>query len=171
MKAFVWTAVGLALALCGCVSAPETAGIPAVGSFEAARYMGTWFEVARLPHSFERGTTNSTAVYTLRPDGRVDVVNSGLRDGELRSARAIARFKGAPTTGELRVSFFRPFYADYRIIHLEPDYSASIVTSGTLDYFWILSRTPRLPPGRLEAYLKLAKGWGFDASKFEYPVR
>lgn len=162
----IWLAV-----LCGCASAPRTTGIPAVGGFEAERYMGTWHEVARLPHSFERGLTNATAVYTLRADGRVDVVNSGTKDGRTQSARAIARFKGSPATGELRVSFFRPFYGDYRVIHLEPDYSAAIVTSGTLDYFWILSRSPRLPPDRLAAYLKLAKGWGFPTEKIEYPVR
>ena len=170
MKA-VWMAVIAVATLCGCVSAPKTAKIPAVSNFEAERYMGTWYEVARLPHSFERGLTNSTAVYTLRADGKVNVANSGTKDGRRQSAHAIAKFKGSSTTGELRVSFFRPFYGDYRIIYLEPDYSAAIVTSGTFDYFWILSRTPRLPTAQLEKYVKLAKGWGFPTEKIEYPVQ
>lgn len=167
MKARWIVGIGWLALLCGCASSPQTAGIRAVSDFDVKRYMGTWHEVARLPHPFEKGLTDVTALYTLRPDGCVDVVNSGMKDGKRKSAHAVAKLKGAPTIGELRVSFFRPFYADYRIIHLEPDYSAAIVSSGSFDYLWILSRAPRLPPARLEAYLKLAHAWGFPTEKIE----
>ena len=171
MGKLFWAGIGLVMAAIagGCASGPTTDGIPAVTGFDAARYMGTWCEVARLPQSFERGVTNTTAVYTLRADGRVDVVNGGLKDGKQKSAHAIAKFKGAPTTGEFRVSFFRPFYGDYRIIRLEPDYSASIVTSSTFDYLWILSRTRVLAPERLESYKQFLRAQGFAVDKLEYP--
>ena len=107
-----------AAALSGCRNAESTASIPAVRPFDAERYLGTWYEIARLPHSFERDMTRVTAVYTARKDGGIDVLNSGWRDGEHRTARGRARFLGDSTVGELEVSFFGPFYGQYRIIKL-----------------------------------------------------
>lgn len=135
-----------AAALSGCRNAESTASIPAVRPFDAERYLGTWYEIARLPHSFERDMTRVTAVYTARKDGGIDVLNSGWRDGEHRTARGRARFRGDSTVGELEVSFFGPFYGQYRIIALAPDYSSAMVTGSSRDYLWILARESTLPP-------------------------
>lgn len=158
-----------AAALTGCRNAPSTASIPAVRPFEAERYLGTWYEIARLPHVFERGMTGVTAVYTARNDGGIDVLNSGLRDGEPRSIRGRARFRGDTTVGELEVSFFGPFYGQYRIIALAPDYSSAMVTSSTCDYLWILARSPSLPPETFRQYKDQAAKLGFDVAALEYP--
>ena len=90
-------------------------------------------------------TLQYKAEYTVDSNGTLRVVNSGERDGERREAIGVARFKGERTVGELEVSFFRPFYGDYRIIRLAPDYRYAVATSGTMEYLWILARTPQLP--------------------------
>lgn len=154
----------------GCRSAGNTDSLPAVSPFSAARYAGTWHEIARLPHSFERGLVEVTAEYTLRPDGKIEVVNSGFRNGKKQSIRGFAVFKGRADVGELRVCFFWPFYGGYKIVWLEPDYSAAIVTSSTMDYLWILSRTPELPEERLQEYVRKIRDWGFQTGKLEYPA-
>jgi len=167
---FFWLAASLtSVFLPGCSTGKSTASIPAVTPFSVERYMGVWYEIARLPHRFERDLDNVSATYSLRPDGRVDVLNRGFRDGKERQARGIAVFKDSPEVGELEVSFFRPFYADYRIIALADDYSSAIVTSSTFDYLWILARTPRLPQGVLDRYLYRIQTWGFDLGRIEYP--
>jgi len=154
----------------GCRSAGSTDSLPAVTPFSVNRYAGTWHEIARLPHSFERGLEEVTAEYTLRPDGKVEVVNSGFRNGKKHSIRGYAVFKDRTDVGELRVCFFWPFYGGYKIVWLEPDYSAAIVTSSTKDYLWILSRTPELPPERLQEYVRKICEWGFPTEKIEYPA-
>lgn len=153
----------------GCRTAQSTDHIPSVQGFQLERFLGTWYEIARLPHSFERGMTNVSAVYTLRKDGTIQVVNSGEKNGKSRSVRGVAHFKGDSSVGALRVSFFRPFYGDYRIIALSPDYSRAIVTSGTRDYLWILARTRTIPKAELDKALRQIREWGFDLSKLEYP--
>lgn len=163
-------AAALATLCPGC--APSTADLPAVGDFVPERYMGTWYEIARLPHRFERGLDEVRAEYTLNPDGSIKVVNSGVRDGEARSIVGYARLKEPnmiPLIGELEVSFFRPFYGDYRIIELDPDYSVAVVTGSTRDYLWILARKPKLDKNRLDNILKRLAGWNFAVDKLEFP--
>ncbi|MDD5663335.1 MAG: lipocalin family protein, partial [Victivallaceae bacterium] len=128
----------LSLKILGCSNAGSTASIPAVNNFELGRYLGKWYEIARLPHSFERDMKDVYAEYGLREDGKISVINSGWRDGKKSVANGVAHPKNDPHTGELRVSFFRPFYGDYRIVWLEPDYSAAIVTGATTDYLWMV---------------------------------
>ena len=168
-----WIPAALTLWLAGCFgsSAPSTADLAAVKEFDPARYCGVWYEAARLPHSFERGMSEVSARYTLRPDGKIDVVNRGIRDGEVREVRGIARrVPGKEGSGELEVSFFRPFYGKYRVIRLAPDYSTAMVTAGDRSYLWILSRTRQLDPAVLEAWVKTAAELGFDVSRLEYPA-
>ena len=155
----------------GCRSGESTASIPAVSGLEPARYMGQWYEIARLPHSFERGLQRVRAEYRLREDGRIDVCNRGMRGTEPREVRGIAFLKDEqpPYRGELRVSFFRPFYGDYRIIALSPDYRWAVVTSGTRDYLWILARTPTLPEAELGSLLTRCREWGFEVDRLEFP--
>lgn len=159
----------LAALLSGC--AASTSDIPAVGDFELDRYLGTWYEIARLPHRFERNLDNVRAEYTLDPDGTVKVVNRGVRDGGERTVTGRAKFKdpAAVRTGELRVSFFRPFYGDYRIIELGPGYDYAVVTGATRDYLWILSRAPAMPPAQLKAIVGRLAKLGFEVDKLEYP--
>ena len=155
-----------ALFLAGC--AASTRHIPAVTPFDVDRYLGRWYEIARLPHRFERGLDYVAAEYS-REEQHLVVVNSGVRNGEPKSVRGLAKFKGDMNTAELRVSFFRPFYGDYRVIWLAPDYSCAIVTSSTNNYFWILARDRQLPSARLQELLTMAKAWGFEIDKLEYP--
>jgi len=171
MKHYLITGIisSVAAALTGCGS---TSDIAAVQNFEPERYMGTWYEIARLPQSFERDLDEVMAQYTLEDDGTIKVLNSGKRDGEPQSAEGSAHLKNPdakPLTGELRVTFFWPFYADYRIIELSPDYSYAVVTAGSRDYFWILSRKPTMQKEQLDGILDRAKAWGFDLTELEYP--
>ncbi len=166
LNGFIMLAAGL---FTGCSSGKSTGDIPAVDNFDLDRYSGAWYEIARLPHRFERGLDFVSADYSLRDDGRIKVVNSGVKNGKPTSVTGVAEFKGNRNTGELRVSFFRPFYGDYRIILLEKDYSAALVTSGTADYFWILARQKELPAEKLKSYLDFARKHGFEVDKLEYP--
>ena len=168
MKLILFTLLS-GLLLTGCRSSQSTEMIPAVRGFQLERYLGTWYEIARLPHTFERGMTEVSAVYTLEKNGNVQVVNSGVKNGAHRSIQGTAHFKGETSVGELRVSFFRPFYGDYRIIALSPDYSYAIVTSSTRDYLWILAREKKLPEEKLKQLLEQIRAWGFDTTKLEYP--
>ena len=166
-----WIFAAAALFFAGC--APSSAHIPAVRDFDSAKYMGKWHEIARLPNRFERGLDRVTAEYTPAPDGSITVVNRGMRGGEVRSVTGKAKLKtpGAkPPAGELRVSFFGPFYSDYRIIELAPDRRYSVVTGGTMDYLWILARTPRLDAAELQGILRRLETLGFDVAKLEYPL-
>ena len=160
----------LAAAVSGC--SQSTADIPAVTNFVPERYMGEWFEIARLPHRFERNLDYVRAEYALAPDGTIEIVNRGVRDGEERSITGKAKLKDAsksPLKGELRVSFFWPFYSDYRIIELDPEYRHAVVTGSDRDYLWILSRTPTLPREKLAALLERLEKLDFDVSRLEYP--
>ena len=166
-KFLSWGFVPALLALCGC--AASTDSIASVRNFDSKRYLGTWYEIARLPHRFERDLDFVSAHYSEQGDGTIRVFNRGQRDGKEREAVGKAHFKGASDVGELRVSFFGPFYGDYRIVELAPDYSSAIVTSSTKNYLWILSRTPQLSQKTLEKYLAQIREWGFDVSALEYP--
>ena len=114
---------------------------------ELDRYVGTWYEIASFPQSFQRGCTGTTATYSLRDDGQVDVVNrcrKGALDGPEEVARGRARVVDATTGAKLEVSFFRPFWGDYWIVDLGADYEYAVVGHPGRDYLWILSRTPTL---------------------------
>ena len=171
MKHFLITGIisSVAAVLTGCGS---TSDIAAVRDFEPDRYMGTWYEIARLPQYFEAGLDEVKAQYTLNDDGTIKVVNSGMMDGKPQSVTGTARLKdpdAKPLTGELCVSFFWPFYSDYRIIELAPDYSYAVVTGGSMDYLWVLARKPTMAKEQLDAILDRAKEHGFDIGKLEYP--
>lgn len=158
----------LTLGLCGlfafhsCASIPE--GAEAVSPFDTGKYLGTWYEIARLDFRFERNLDNTTANYTLSKDGRIRVENRGFDYVKLRWKRAIgkAKFRGATDVAELKVSFFGPFYAGYNVIALDDQYTYALVVGKNLNYLWILSRETSIPPDVKEAYLNLAKKLGFD---------
>jgi apolipoprotein D and lipocalin family protein len=155
----------LALALlAGCAQIPE--GVEAVHGFDAGRYLGRWYEIARLDHSFERGLDNISATYTPRDDGGIDVLNRGYdrADGEWREASGRARFVGPRDVAMLEVSFFGPFYGGYNVVALDPDYQLSLVAGPTRKYLWILARRPDPPREAVDRLVARAGELGFDTS-------
>jgi lipocalin len=134
--------------------------------FDLSRYLGTWYEIARFDHSFERGMDNVVAEYQLRDDGHVRVINSGWKGGKYKWAEGKAKQpdpKGNPAN--LKVSFFLFFYSPYRIMMLDDDYQVALVGSKSPKYLWILSRTPELSPEIIEVVLEEAQERGYDTSQ------
>jgi len=167
VKHRTWVLVALAV-LAGCAQIPD--GIEPIRGFDANRYLGTWYEVARLDHSFERGLTKVTANYTARDDGSIDVLNRGFNaaKGEWDEARGRAKFVGARDVGQLKVSFFGPFYGGYNIVDLDPDYTLSLVVGPNRSYLWILSREPNPPREAVERLVARATALGFDTGALVY---
>ena len=134
-----------------------------VTNFDLKRFLGGWYEVARFDHSFERGMEQTKANYALRDDGKVSVLNTGMKDGEPSEANGVAKLTDTP--GMLRVSFWGPFYSDYRIMLVDDDYQYALVGSGSDDYLWILSRTPQISGETKDKILAEAQRRGYDTSK------
>ncbi len=160
-------AAGLAMGLLfGCVGPPE--GIRPVTGFDAERYLGQWYEIARLDHRFERGLTNVTATYSERDDGGIDVVNRGYdtASGAWKKARGRAYFTGSEREGSLKVSFFGPFYGGYHVIALDrEEYRYALVCGPNRSYLWILARSPRLERQEIDRLVEAAKSLGFDTDQ------
>ena len=138
-------AMSLLSLLSGCVGIP--ADVKAVEGFDAKRYAGRWYEMARLENSFEKGLEKVTATYTARDDGGITVVNRGYdpRKDRWSEVTGKAYFVGSPTQGRRKVSFFGPFYGAYNVISLDENYGWSLVCGNDRSYLWVLSRTPQLP--------------------------
>lgn len=134
-----------------------------VSSLELGRYMGRWYEVARYDHRFERGLHYTTADYSMARGGRVLVVNSGVDGNLFRKSTGTARVTDKP--GLLKVSFFRPFWSDYRVLLLGPDYEYALVGSKSKKYLWILSRSPSLSDEAASDILGEMFVRGYDQSK------
>ena len=152
-----------ALALQSCCSgAPD--GVDPVTGFELDRYLGTWYEIARLDHRFERGLTHITAEYSMRSDGGVQVINRGFSVDVAEWDEAIGKayFTGDANVGQLKVSFFGPFYGGYNVVELDKvDYQYSLVAGPDRDYLWLLSRTPSLDPATVKKLVSKAADLGF----------
>lgn len=138
-----------------------------IPDFDLPKYLGTWYEIARFDHNFERNMDNVIAEYVLRPDGKVDVINSGWRNGLYKEANGKAKQPDPLTSpAHLMVSFFLFFYSDYNILMLDDDYQVSLVGSSSPDYLWILSRTPFIEDDQLlNSFIKEAQRRGYDTSK------
>jgi apolipoprotein D and lipocalin family protein len=152
--------------LTGCTGIPD--GVTAIDGFDVERYLGTWYEIARLDHRFERGLNNISATYTLRNDGGINVLNKGWNQqkGVWEQAEGKAYFIDKPDKGRLKVSFFGPFYGGYNIIALDKEnYAYSMITGPDKSYFWILSRSKQLPKVTLERLIEMAKQQGFATDK------
>lgn len=145
---------------------------PTVTGFEIGRYLGTWYEVARFDHSFERGLDKVSAEYSLREDGGLKVLNRGFDTKKQKWHEAIGKayFVETPDVARLKVSFFGPFYGAYNVIELDKkDYSYVLITGGR-DYLWMLSRSPELSKDIQAQLLAKAQSMGFDTSKLIYPA-
>ncbi|MDO9708396.1 lipocalin family protein [Paracraurococcus lichenis] len=164
-------ALAAALLLAGCVSQPDATTPQPVAGVEVQRYLGTWLEVARLPMWAQDSSSVScedvTATYTLRPDGRIGVVNRCLNvlDGDRpRQAEGQAYAVEGSHNARLRVSFFWPFFGNYWVIGLDPDYRWAVVGEPSRRWLWVLSRTPKLDPAELDKALGIARANGYDLS-------
>lgn len=154
------------LFLMGCAGIPEN--VKPVDDFHIERYLGKWYEIARLDHSFERGLTHVTADYSLRDDGGVRVVNRGYsaEANSWKEAEGTAYFVKGSDQGYLKVSFFGPFYGSYVVFGLDHEnYDYSIVCGPNKSYLWILSRTPTLEEDITHSLIEKAAALGFDTSK------
>jgi len=153
------------LLLSGCLGMPAT--VRPITGFELERYLGTWYEIARLDHSFERGLEKVTATYSMRDDGGVRVLNRGwsASNEAWEEAEGKAYFVEDPATGYLKVSFFGPFYGSYVIFDLDKDnYQYAFVSGPDLSYLWLLSRAPNIDPAVMDSFLAQAERHGFDTA-------
>ena len=155
--------MALVVSLFGACDASSKVDNSTVKSVDLNRYLGSWYEIAKFDHSFERGLDYAMARYTLRDDGKIDVLNTGIKDGRAKDAKGIAKTTGVP--GLLRVSFFGPFFGDYRIMMLDENYQYVLVGGGTDKYLWILSRTPELDEATKSLILAEADRRGYDTGK------
>ncbi len=164
--------IGALVMAAGCTtSTTARLGLPplqTVAHVDLSRYLGSWYEIASFPQSFQRGCTATTATYTLRNDGDIDVLNrcrKGSIDGEENSALGRARVVDRATNAKLEVSFFRPFWGDYWIIDLSDDYSYAVVGHPGRDYLWILSRTPTMAAATYESLITRLQAHGYETSR------
>jgi len=156
----------LILTVPSCTGVPK--GLEPVSEFDGDRYMGKWYEIARLDHSFERGLSNVSAIYTAQEDKMISVVNRGFSDktGEWKQIEGKARFIEEDTVGSLKVSFFGPFYGGYHVIELDREnYSYAMVSGPSRSYLWILSRTTELDEAIYSGLVSRAAELGFDTTK------
>ena len=158
----------LALLLAGCTGKPD--GVMPVQNFDLERYLGTWYEVARLDHSFERGLNNITANYSLREDGGVRVLNRGfsIKKNEWNEAEGKAYFVDSTDQGFLKVSFFGPFYGSYIVFELESEYQYAFISGPNTSYLWLLSRTPKVDQTVIDKFIERASSLGFDTDELIY---
>ena len=154
------------LLLSACLGMPQQ--VTPIAGFELDRYLGKWYEIARLDHSFERGLSRVTAEYSLRDDGGVAVLNRGfdVADGEWTQAEGKAFFVEESDTGYLKVSFFGPFYGSYVIFELDQEnYQYAFISGPNHDYLWLLARTPALPDELVKRFVDEAARRGFNADE------
>jgi len=155
--------------LSACTGLPE--GIEPVKNFEPERYLGTWYEIARLDHSFERGMNKVTADYSLREDGGLGVINRGYDTDsrEWKEAEGKAYFVNSRDEGHLKVSFFGPFYGSYAIFELDRDkYQYAFIAGNSTDYLWLLARTPSISENVVQQFVDRSRSLGFPTEKLIY---
>ena len=157
-----WVTIACLMALAACTGVPD--GVAPVVDFDKTRYLGTWHEIARLDHSFERGLSDVTAEYSVNEDGSIRVLNSGMAEnsGERRSAEGRAVFVAEEDLAHLKVSFFGPFYASYIVFELDPDYRYAYVSGFNKDYLWLLARDPKVSDEIREDFVERAVALGFS---------
>ncbi len=143
-----------------------------VNNVDIQKYKGTWYEIARFDHFFEKGCKNVTATYQLKDNGNLKVVNrcTDIESNEEKEAYGVA-YAVDQTNSKLKVSFFRPFYGDYYIIDLADDYSYALVGSPSRELLWILARTKKISDDRKNKVLEKLPTLGFDANKFIWTIQ
>jgi apolipoprotein D and lipocalin family protein len=153
------------------IAAYAQAPLQTVERVDLDRYLGQWFEIASYPAWFARNCTGVTAEYSRRDDGGITVVNrcfKGSLDGKLKQAKGRARVADTETNAKLKVSFFGPFWGNYWIIDLDPDYRWAVVGEPKRKYLWILSRTPTLDQETLDGILERLSDASYDTGKLQW---
>jgi len=147
-----------------CATIPK--GASAVKPFDKEKYLGKWYEIARLDFKFERNLNNTTANYSVTNDGSIKVDNRGFnyKENQWKQAIGKAKFVGQQDVAMLKVSFFGPFYSGYNVIALDKEYKYALVTGKSLSYLWILSRETTIPDDVKQNYLKIAENLGYKTS-------
>ncbi|MCG9875573.1 MAG: lipocalin family protein [Leptospiraceae bacterium] len=159
----------LSFFLCTCLGMPKQ--VKPVSGFELERYLGKWYEIARLDHSFERGLSQVTAEYSLKRDGGVLVSNRGYSetDREWKEAEGIAYFVNEKTDAYLKVSFFGPFYGSYVVFELDKEnYQYAFVSGPDINYLWLLARSPKIDQKIIDTFVHKASNLGFDTNRLIY---
>ena len=148
-----------------CAGIPD--GVTAVQNFNKEKYLGKWYEIARMDFKFERGLNNTTAFYSVNKDGSIRVQNRGYNPEKniWKEAVGKAKFVGKDDVAMLKVSFFGPFYGGYNVIALDKDYKYALIAGNSLEYLWILSREKTMPEDIKTEYLKIAGDLGFKTSE------
>lgn len=159
------SAAAIATNFVSCVSIPK--GARAVKPFNKGRYLGTWYEIARIDFRFEKNLDHVMATYTQNADGSIRVDNKGYDTlkKEWKESIGKAKFVKDAQLGRLKVSFFGPFYAGYNVIAIDDDYRYAMIAGNNNDYLWLLSREKSIPATVRTAYLKQAAGLGYDVSR------
>ncbi len=158
--------LALSLTLAGCLGMPNS--VKPVSNFDVQNYVGKWYEIARLDHSFEEGLSQVTAEYSLKDDGGVSVLNRGFlaEENQWEEAEGKAYFVNGESEGYLKVSFFGPFYGSYVVFDLDTEhYQYAFVSGPNTDYLWLLARTPTVDQQIIDRFVKMAKERGFDTDK------
>jgi len=158
------------LMLSGCLGMPQS--VRPTTDFELNRYLGKWYEIARLDHSFERGLSQVTAEYALRNDGSVLVINRGFSESEnkWKEVKGKAYFMSKESEGYLKVSFFGPFYGSYVVFELDHEnYQYAFVSGPTTKYLWLLARTPSVKPEVIKKFVEMSKTRGFKVEELIFP--
>lgn len=147
----------------------KTMNTTTVSNLDVNRFMGSWYEIARYEHSFEKGMTHVKANYSLLPDGTIRILNSGMKNGKKKEIEGKARKKkDSNSNSKLEVSFFLWFYSDYFVFELDDNYQYAVIGSSSDKYLWILSRTPQLPQSTINDLLVKIKKRGYDTSKLYF---
>lgn len=163
----VIAAVTAAFLVVACSSPTPPPGVTVVSNFDAQRFLGTWYEIARMDHKFERGLEKVTATYSAMDDGGIQVVNRGYNPDRQMWQQTVgqAYFTGAPNRAAMKISFFGPFYGGYNVIALDREYRHALVCGPDRNYLWILSRTPTITAEMKQQMLDVASRQGFDVTK------
>jgi apolipoprotein D and lipocalin family protein len=160
----VTVVLGLGALTLANAGSPGLPPLQTVAKVDVARYLGRWYEIARLPNRFQKGCAGSTADYALREDGEISVINScrNEQDGRLDQVTGRAWIIDTSSNAQLKVTFFWPFRGDYWIIELGKEYEYAVVGTPNRKYLWILSRTASMDDGLYAAILQRAGQQGFD---------
>ena len=164
LSGFFLTGLTLVLTFGACATIPK--GATAVKPFDKEKYLGKWYEIARLDFKFERNLNNTTANYSVTNDGSIKVDNRGFnyKENQWKQAIGKAKFVGQQDVAMLKVSFFGPFYSGYNVIALDKEYKYALVTGKSLSYLWILSRETTIPDDVKQNYLEMAGNLGYNTS-------
>lgn len=169
---FLLSAVALGTTLYNILK-PIRSYVPVIEDFDKEKYLGKWYEIARLDFFWEKNLKNVHANYSLNEDGSIKVVNKGFhtKQQKIKESTGKAQFVNSENEGALKVSFFGPLYAAYNIVHVDEEYQHALVFGKNTDYMWILSREKTIPEEVKDEYLEYAEQSGYDTSKLVWTVQ